>query len=225
MSLSHTFQFSEALSKNNSREWFNANKSEYDAADSEVKTFFGDLLQLMKSHDHIDEGKSRVYRIYRDVRFSNDKTPFKTNRSGSFTRATKELRGGYYFSIEPGASFVAGGFFGPSPQDLLHIRKQISSEPERLKSILSEASFIKTFGNLQGDQVKTAPKGFDKEDPAIELLRYKQFIIRHSFSDKEILSQDFAQKVNDTFRGMRPFLDYMSEILTTDLNGETLLKG
>ncbi len=218
-----TFQFLTKLSQNNNRDWFNTHKSEFETSDQEVKSFAGKLLDLMKTHDQIDESKSRVYRIYKDVRFSKNKTPYKTNRSGSFARATASLRGGYYFCIATEASFVAGGFFGPNPQDLKHIRNQISAEPERLASILSDADFVKIFGTLQGGQVKTTPKGFDKDDPAIELLRYKQFIIRHDFSDGEVLSQDFAERVNETYRAMRPFLDYMSEILTTDLNGTSIL--
>ena len=113
--MKNTVQFLEKLKENNNREWFNANKDDFEISQNEMKAFAADLLERMKAHDQIDEAKSRVYRIYRDVRFSNDKTPFKTNRSAAFARATEALRGGYYCSIAPGDSFVAGGFFLPQP--------------------------------------------------------------------------------------------------------------
>ena len=103
-----------------------------------------------------------------------------------------------------------------------HIRLQLQADDQPLRQILSDKSFKKYFGGLEGEQVKTAPKGFSKEDPVIDLLRYKQLILTHSFTDKEVIRQDFVEKVNEGFRNMRPFLDYMSDILTTDLNGTPL---
>ncbi len=212
--------FLSALQKNNNREWFELNKPEFSKAQDEFKSFHKALETMMSEHDQI--GKSKIFRIYRDVRFSKDKTPYKSYWSASFQRDTHYLRGGYYYMITPGGSMAAGGFFNPEPQDLLHIRKQLSQDPETLRNILADSSFISIFEGLQGEQVKTAPKGFDKEDPAIDLIKYKNFYVEHSYTDEEVLSKDFIVKLNDTFKALRPYFDFMSEILTTDLNGEAI---
>lgn len=223
--LKKPYAFLKELANNNNREWFNANKSTYQDAHQEVIDFADQLLSELQKTDQIEtvSGKKSLHRIYRDTRFSKDKTPYKNNFSGGFRRATEALRGGYYFHLEPGRTMVAGGFWGPNPADLLHIRKQIQQDPEALKSIIESKSFKSNFGQLDGEQVKTAPKGFDKEDPAIDLLRFKQFFVVHTFKNSDVMKADFAQTMADQFRNMRPFFDYMSEILTTDLNGESLI--
>jgi len=218
---SANFNFLSQLSKNNNREWFDAHKNEFQTYQDEFKAFHKELQKLIESHDQIEKGK--VFRIYRDVRFSKDKTPYKTHWSGSFKRATHYLRGGYYYQIEPRKSFAAGGFFGPNSQDLLHIRKQISQDPDFLREVLESELFKKYFGELHGEKVKTSPKGFSADDPAIDLIRHKQFLVYRYFTDSEALSEGFVEMLNDTFRVMRPYFDVMSEMLTTDLNGESLL--
>ena len=219
------FDFLKKISKNNNKEWFTKNKGLYQDAHAELVCFADALLEEMNKHDSIETptGKKSLYRIYNDVRFSKDKSPYKNNIGGGFRRATKQRRGGYYFHIEPNNSFVAGGFFSPNAEDLLHIRNHLSSDPKTLKKILNEASFKKTFGTLLGDKVKTAPRGFDIEDENIELIRHKQFIVKHMFTNEEVLSTNFHVLVSNTFKKMRPYLDYMSEILTTDLNGESVI--
>jgi uncharacterized protein (TIGR02453 family) len=218
-------EFLKTLSKNNNREWFNAHKDEYLQAYQHMIDFTEALHQKMNLHDHLEEnsGKKSLYRIYADTRFSKDKKPYKTHWGGRFKRATKKLRGGYYFHIEPGNSFVAGGFFAPNADDLKRIRQDIDLNEDAWRTVLSNKVFVKTFNTLKGEQVSTAPKGYSKEHSAIDLLRYKQFIIRHSFADQEVLSSDFLSKINDTFKSMRPFFDHMSEILTTDLNGVSIV--
>lgn len=215
------FDFLELLKNNNNREWFNANKPLFLAQLEQIEAFADGLLQDLNTHDVIEtpSGKKSLYRIYKDVRFSKDKVPYKTHWSGSFRRASKFRRGGYYFQIEPGNSYVAGGFWGPSPQDLKLIRDDIGFDASPLRKILSSASFISTFGTLKGDQLKTAPKGFDASHEAIDLLRYKQFRLVKRFSDKEVLSAGFLQAAGTAFKNMRPFFDYMSEVLSTDTNG------
>jgi uncharacterized protein (TIGR02453 family) len=217
--------FLKKISKNNNKEWFTRNKTVYQEAHTELVIFADALLAEMNKHDSIEteSGKKSLYRIYNDVRFSKDKKPYKNNIGGGFRRATKQRRGGYYFHIEPDNSFVAGGFFSPNAEDLLHIRTHLSADPKALKKILNETSFKKTFGRLSGEKVKTAPRGFNIEDENIELIRHKQFIIRHAFTNEEVLSKNFHVLVSNTFKKMRPYLDYMSEILTTDLNGESVI--
>jgi uncharacterized protein (TIGR02453 family) len=219
------FKFLKKLAANNDRDWFNTNKEEYIKQHNNTIEFAEALLDLMNSHDNIETatGKKSLFRIYRDVRFSKDKSPYKTHWAGGFKRATKQLRGGYYFHIEPGNTMVGGGFWAPNKEDLQRIREDIAADASELRKVLNSKSFKDNFGTLDGEQLKTCPKGFDKEHPDIDLLRYKQFIISKRFTDKEALSPDFVQKVNDTFKKMRPFFDYMSESVTTDSNGVSIV--
>jgi uncharacterized protein (TIGR02453 family) len=216
--------FLSKLKNHNDRDWFNSNKEEFQHEQLMVTAFAEALLQNLNTHDVIEtpSGVKSVYRIYRDTRFSKDKTPYKTYWAGSFTRATKYRRGGYYFHIEPGNSFIGGGFWGPNAKDLKLIREDISFDAEPLRKILNIESFISTFEKLKGEQLKTSPKGFDANSGAIDLLRYKQFLLIRKFSDEEVLSADFLKEAGQTFKNMRPFLDYMSEVLTTDINGLSL---
>lgn len=212
------------IKKHNDRVWFNANKNIYLEQYEVVIRFADALITQMNKYDHIETptGKKAVFRIYRDVRFSKDKSPYKTHFGLHLARATKLLRGGYYFHIEPGKSFVGGGFWEPSPEDLRHIREQIASDPAPLRAILKSKSFKSHFGKLEGEKLVFAPKGFDKLHPAADLLRYKQFLVSKSIPDSVLLSHRGLDDVVKTFRAMRPFLDYMSDILTTSTNGEPL---
>ena len=217
--------FLKLVAKNNNRDWFNANKDRYLKELESLVVFAEELLFEMNRHDVIEtaSGKKSLHRIYRDTRFSKEKTPYKTNWSGSFRRATKLRRGGYYFHIEPGNTFVAGGFWGPEPNDLKRIRDEFAYDAKPFRKILKSKTFQKNFGKLRGEQIKTTPKGFDANDPAIDLLRFKQFLLVKKFSDKEVLGDNFLKQVNTTFQSMRPFLDYMSEVLTTDTNGISIV--
>tara|TARA_B110000211_G_C14082773_1_gene555348 strand:+ start:1462 stop:2154 length:693 start_codon:yes stop_codon:yes gene_type:complete len=221
-----SFKFLNKLSKNNNREWFNENKSLYIEEHEKVISFSDSLLEEIKTFDKIETatGKKALHRIYRDVRFSKNKEPYKNNWSGSFKRATNLLRGGFYFHIEPGNSFAAGGFWGPNKDDLLKLRKGIESEESEFRKILGSKEFKEVFGELLGDQLKTAPKGFDKEASSIDLLRYKQHILKHDFTDEEVQSKDFHKKVAAVFLAMHPLFDLMSYILTTDENGTPLFE-
>lgn len=220
-----SIDFLETLSKNNNREWFNKHKDLYIEAHNNILAFADSLLTEMTKHDKIEtsSGKESLFRIYRDVRFSKDKTPYSTHWSGGFKRATKKLRGGYYFHVKPGNSFVAGGFWGPEPNDLKRIRQDIDLNYKDWKKLLSNKTLVKTFGKMIGEQVNSAPRGYSKDHPAIDLLRYKQFLFKHEFTDKEVCGSDFVYKVNDVFKKMRPFLNYMSEVLTTDANGVSIV--
>lgn len=215
------FDFLKELKQNNHKDWFDAYKNKF-LHEQELVTAFADALLLqLSTHDVIEtpSGKKSLHRIYRDTRFSKDKTPYKSNWSGSFRRATRYRRGGYYFHIEPGNSFIAGGFWGPSTEDLKRVRDDIAFDPAPLRKIINNKQFIAMFGTLQGEQLKKAPQGFDAGHEAIDLLRYKQFLLIRKFTDKEVLSSDFLKEANNTFKQMRPFFNYMSEVLTTDVNG------
>ncbi|MGB3463938.1 MAG: DUF2461 domain-containing protein [Cyclobacteriaceae bacterium] len=220
-----TLAFLRKLRKNNNREWFQDNKAEYEKAHSNMIAFAEALHAEMQTIDNLvpTTGKKSLMRIYRDVRFSKDKTPYKSNFGGGFKRATEALRGSYYYHVAPTASFVGGGFWGPNSDDLKLIRSHIAAEPDRLRAIINSNDFQKEFGKLKGEKVKTAPKGYAKDDPAIDLLRYKQFLVSRSFTDEEITDENFYKEAAGSFARMRPFLNYMSEILTTDLNGIPLI--
>ena len=168
------FEFLKLLDKNNNRPWFQGNKAKYESSYAEMIDFADNLLGEMNSHDYIEtsSGKKSLYRIYRDVRFGKDKTPYKTNWAGGMKRAGAENRGGYYYQVGPKGSFVMGGFFGPNKEDLLHIRKQIDQDSDQLNGILNSTQFKDFFGTLGGSKLKTAPRGFEKDSPNIDLLRY-----------------------------------------------------
>jgi uncharacterized protein (TIGR02453 family) len=217
-----SLDFLSILKENNNREWFNARKDEFLQQQDFVEKFAGLLLNELNRHDliEIQPGKKILHRIYRDTRFSKEKIPYKINWSGSFKRATRQRRGGYYFHIEPGNSFLAGGFQALNAEDLKRIRDDISFDAAPLKKILNSKSFRETFGTLQGEQVKTTPKGFDKNNEALDLIRHKQFLLIRHFTDEQVLSLSFLKEASQTFRNMRPFFDYMSEVLGSDSDGE-----
>ncbi len=217
-----TLKFLQELSKNNDRDWFNNHKESYLSGYNNMCDFVGGLLLEMSKHDHIENesAKKCLYRIYNDVRFSKDKSPFKTRFAAGFRRATKFKRGGYYLNISPGNSYLACGFFTPNAEDLKRIRQDIEFNFEEWNTILNSKKIRLNFGDLSGNKLLTAPRGFNKAHEAIELIRHKQFILRHNFTEKEVTSSDFLKIVNEIFQSVRPFFDHMSEILTTDENGE-----
>jgi len=219
------FNFLTQLEKNNDRDWFTANKATYQASLDNVISFADEVLTKLNRHDVIEtlNGKKSLFRIYRDVRFSKDKSPYKTHWAGGYKRASKERRGGYYFQIAPNNNtFIAGGFWAPNKDDLQRIREEIAIDDQELREVLNYKTFVKTFHSLKREQLKSSPTGFDKDHKAIDLLRFKQFIVTKNFSDEEVLADNFADKVDETFKAMRPFFDYMSDVLTTDINGEKI---
>jgi uncharacterized protein (TIGR02453 family) len=220
-----SLDFLKDLAQNNSRDWFNAHKERYLKAQGNIAAFADALIGEMNKHDHIEtvSGKKSMFRIYKDVRFSKEKTPYNQHWSGSLKRATQKLRGGYYFRIEPGNSRAVGGFFSPEPGDLKRIRQDIDANYYNWRKLLADLDFLKTFGVLQGDRLHSMPQGYPKDHPAIDLLCHKQFLLRHTFTDEQVCRADFLLLVNDTFQKMRPFFDYMSEVLTTDANGVSVL--
>lgn len=220
MITSSTFEFLDLLAKNNNREWFTENKKRFDTENKLANAFFAEVLAELEKMDSIE--KMQIFRIYRDVRFSKDKTPYKSHFSVSFNRTKPMLRGGMYLHIENDASFVGGGFWEPNNEDLLRIRKELEQDASEFRSIISDANFKNFFGELTGEELKSAPKNFDKTHPDIDLIRKKQFVVRRRFTNAAALSPNFKEEIIKTFAAMRPFFNYMSEVLTTDLNGESL---
>ena len=218
----YTLDFLKDLKANNNRDWFTENKPRYEKSHKEMYTFAESIIERLNEFDSIStpSGKKSLYRIYRDVRFSKNKDPYKKNRSGSFSREGADRRGGYYFSISPGETIIGGGFYQPNADDLNLIRKQIEMDASPLRKVLNSKNFKQTFGELLGEQLKTAPRGFEKDDPNIDLLRYKSFYVFKTFSDKELLADNFESKVIEVYKAIQPFFNVMTDYLTTDLNGE-----
>ncbi len=214
--------FFKRLEKNNNRDWFNDHKKEFKTIEAEVKKIYNAIFENIKSHDDVD--KLKIFRIYRDVRFSKDKTPYKTHFGGSFHRTKPKLRGGYYLHLAPNnQSFLATGFWEPNKDDLYRIRKEFEMDDQEIRKIISNKKFKATWGNLIGDELKTAPRDFDKDHSAIDLIKKKQYIFTKKYTDKEVTSVDFLKEVDNSFKAIRPYFNYMSEVLTTNLNGESIL--
>tara|TARA_R110002020_G_scaffold381336_2_gene592300 strand:- start:188 stop:865 length:678 start_codon:yes stop_codon:yes gene_type:complete len=216
------FEFLKELKLNNNREWMTENKKSYQKNEKILKDFYKQIEEGLNLNDKIE--KIKVFRINRDIRFSKNKTPYNVHRSASFSRVGEQRRGSYYLRVEPGNSRMAGGFFSPEPADLLRIRKEFETDDSEIQDILNKKDFKKAFGGFNtGNQVKTAPRGFSKEHPAINLIRNKSFYFDHAFTDEEVLAENFKDNLLAHYQLLRPFFDYMSDVLTTDLNGESLI--
>ena len=215
------FAFYTELTQNNTREWFDPQKPRFKSLETEIKQFAEELKNALNQTDEIERAK--LFRIYRDVRFSKDKAPFKTHFGISFHRKKPQLRGGYYLHIAPGDSFIATGFWDPNKDDLLRIRKELEMDAQELRNLMANPKLKSYWGELQGDEVKSAPKGFSKEHADIDLIKKKQYLFIKKFTDSEVLAADFQKHLIEHFNAIRPFFDYMSSVLSTNLNGESLL--
>lgn len=217
------FKFLLDLKDNNHRDWMQLHKKEYQNNEKQLKLFYSAVQEGLNKTDKI--AKIKVFRINRDIRFSNDKRPYNVHRSINFIRAGEERRGGYYLRLEPGNSFMAGGFFSPSPSDLNRIRREFEMDTTEIRTILDNKMFKAAFKGFNQDyKVKTAPKGFSKDDANIDLIRLKSYFVVHHFSDEEVFSAEYLDNLLYHFQLLRPYFDYMSDVLTTDLNGVSLLK-
>ncbi|MCF7568692.1 DUF2461 domain-containing protein [Sabulilitoribacter arenilitoris] len=220
--LKSALTFFKKLEKNNNRDWFNENKPEFKTIEADIKKVYNSILETLNTHDDID--KLKMFRIYRDVRFSKSKTPYKTHFGGAFHRTKPKLRGGYYLHIQPNnESFIATGFWEPAKEDLLRIRKEFEMDDTEIRKIINNKKIKNIWGNFVGDEVKTSPKGFSKEHKAIDLIKKKQYIFVKKYTDKDLLLPNFINDVNASFKAIRPYFDYMSDVLTTDLNGVSLV--
>jgi uncharacterized protein (TIGR02453 family) len=206
----HTFDFLKELVENNNREWFQANKEKYDAARENVIEFTAELLKLMRKIDPaIDENldaKKCVMRIYRDIRFSKNKTPYKNNFGVSIpTRGLKLGGAEYYLQIAPGNSFIAGGYWMPESSHLKAIRQEIDYNAHDLKKIVDDAEFINLFGEFRKqDQLKSVPREYAADNENIDLLKLKSFIAFHQFNEGELLKKDAVEKVASLCSKIQP---------------------
>jgi uncharacterized protein (TIGR02453 family) len=212
-------KFLKTLKKNNDREWFEKNKAKYLEAKSD---FEGLVFSLLKEFTSFDQGlagldpKKLPFRIYRDVRFSKDKRPYKTNMGAGFSPNGKLVQEpGYYIHLEPGKSFIAGGIYMPDAERLSKIRQEIDYNFDRLKKVISNKKFSALYSAFDDfDKLKTAPKGYPKDHPQIELLKLKSFIVSKEFSDKEVLDGKFVKKAADYAKAIKPLNDFIKEAIS-----------
>ncbi|REJ85323.1 MAG: DUF2461 domain-containing protein [Bacteroidetes bacterium] len=209
----NTLSFLGKLKKNNNRDWFDKHKDEYLAAKENVDEAVGVLLEELFKFDKELKGlevKNCVFRIYRDVRFSKDKKPYKTNMGASMSPGGKKSNlSGYYLHIEPGGSFIAGGMWMPAGEDLKKIRQEIDYNGKAFRKILNNKTFKSYYGNLdQTYRLKTTPKGYNADHPEIDLLRLTSFVVWHQFSDSMISSSKFRKEFVNGARIMKPFIDF-----------------
>ena len=189
----NTINFLKQLNLNNNRDWFNENKQEFQSIQIDVKKFANEVKDTLNLSDNIDNLK--IFRIHRDLRFSKDKTPYKINIGMAFHRKKPEYRGGYYIEISAKESFIAAGFWNPNKEDLLRIRKEIELDGQEFKRIINEKKIKELWGDIQGNEVKTSPKGFVKDHHHIDMIKKKQFIFIKKLEEKEILDSDFQKKI------------------------------
>ncbi len=215
----HTFDFLKELVENNNREWFQANKQRYEAARDNVIEFTGEWIKLLHKIDpNIDdalEAKKCVMRIYRDIRFRKDKTPYKNNFGISIpTKGLKAGRAEYYLQISPGNSFIAGGYWMPEKDHLKAIRQEIDYNAGELKRIIDDAGFIELFGEFRKqEQLKTVPREYSPENENIELLKLKSFVAFHQLNDEELSLKDAVVNITTICSKIYPLNVFLNNAL------------
>lgn len=214
MNTKNILNFLTELDKHNTKEWMDANKSWYQECRADFLEFVEGVIQGVAQFDEsIGDLKAHkcIFRINRDVRFSKNKNPYKTNFGSAMGEGGRNSGNPiYYFHLEPGNSFIAGGLYMPEAESLKKIRQEIDYNPEELKKIASDKAFLDAFGSIQGETLKTAPKGYPKDHPNIELLRHKSFILVRDLSEQDIASPDLSAHIVKHYALMKPFNDYLS---------------
>jgi uncharacterized protein (TIGR02453 family) len=219
--MKQVLEFLKELEQNNNREWFLENKKRYESSRDMIIQFLDQklipgLATIDPSVQNLS-GKKCLFRIYRDIRFSKDKTPYKTNFGASMGLGGKKLQtAGYYLHIQPGNSFVGGGIYHPTSDELKAIRKEIYFRLDDLNKIRSNPKFKKTFGDVTGDKLQRMPLGFPKDFSDPEILKFKDYLVMKYLSDDDLLRPDLDKFLLDIFKLQKPFNDFLNEAL---LNG------
>ncbi len=212
-----TLLFLSDLKRHNDRDWFNQNRRRYDAAKLNYETFVQEVINSITTFDPIFRGleaKSCTFRINRDIRFSSDKSVYKTHMGAFIVRGGKKNGAkytGYYVHVEPGNSFIAGGAHIPPSGWLTAIREKIAERGGELLKIINNKDFVEYFGAIEGEKLKNSPKGFPKDHPHVELLKFKSYLAEKSFTDEEITSGECFAGIVKGFRTMKPFNDFLNE--------------
>lgn len=209
-----TLAFLEQLARNNNKPWFEQNKDAYVAAKEDFEHLVTGVLAGLGEFDPAFKqltAKDCVMRIYRDVRFSKDKSPYKLNFGAGFSSGGKKFPGaGYYLHIEPGKCFAGGGIWQPEGPMLKAIRQEIDYGFDDFRKIVEAKEFRKLFGQIDGDKLVKVPMGYADDNPAIEYLRLKSFTVSGNLSDADMTKKTAIGKVNDVFAAMKPFVDFLN---------------
>jgi uncharacterized protein (TIGR02453 family) len=215
--MSQIFDFLNELKDNNNREWFNDNKDRYKAALGEFEGIVGQLIASIGQFDdaiRLLEPKECIFRIYKDIRFSKNKEPYKTNMGAYLARGGRKSRfSGYYAHFEPNGSFLSGGIYLPEPAVLNRVREDIDLYYDDLINIIDKPSFRKFFTELHGDRLKTIPKGYSKDNPAAEILKHKSLYVARMLSNNEVDSPSYVAEATETFRELKPFNDFLNRAI------------
>jgi uncharacterized protein (TIGR02453 family) len=211
-------QFLKRLKANNNRDWFTENKATYEAF---VKKPMLELIEILavefsKFAPEIQaSSRTSMYRIYRDTRFSKDKSPFKTHVAGVFPPRGLGKHGGagFYFHIAPAEVFIGGGLYMPLPEDLKAVREAVASDPRRFEKIVRQRAFLQMFTEVTGAQLTRVPRGFAPAHPAADYLRFKQYLAARTLPSEAATSPDFAATLVETFRILHPFIQFLNEPL------------
>jgi len=213
-----TLEFLSDLKRHNDRDWFIKNRGRYDEARANYESFVQALIDEISGFDPILKGlevKSCTYRINRDIRFSNDKTLYKTHLGAFIVRGGKQngdRYAGYYFHVEPGGnSMIAGGAYIPPKPWLSAIREKIDEQGDQLLKIISRKDFIEFFGEIEGEKLKTVPKGYPRDHPYIELLKLKSFLAAKMISDRDVISDGCFDLIIRASRVMKPLNDFLND--------------
>lgn len=210
-------KFLKALSVNNHKEWFDAHRGEYEALRKEWIGYVQEMINGIHAFDPelgALEASKCIFRINKDVRFSKDKSPYKTNFGAIMNKGgKKELFSGYYFHFDPKEIFVAGGAYQPTPEHLAAIRQEIDYNWDEFKGIVTSKAAKKYFGTLSGDQLSRPPKSYTEDNPAIQYLKHKSFIWVRNFDLKDTLEPAFQKEVLKTFEAMKPLNDFINRCL------------
>lgn len=212
-----TLDFLKKLKKNNTREWFKANKQLYEDARFDFEKFAGDLIDVITKFDTSLMGldpKDCMFRIYRDMRFSKDKSPYKTNFGAVLYKGGKNSPyAGYYFHLSPGECFYAGGMYMPTPGQLQNLRQGVYERFDEFKKILENKEFKKYFAGIEGDKLKTVPRGFPKDHPSSDFLKFKGYIAYHEVDDDKVLSKSIFEYSSKVFKAMKQWIDFLNSCL------------
>ena len=211
-----TLQFLKDLAKDNNKAWFDINRPRYELAKADIQSLVSELISSISAFDPPIGNlavKECIFRINRDVRFSKNKSPYKTNMSSYYSNGGKKASvAGYYFHFEPGKSYAAGGFYSPAPEELSKIRQEIDYSFDDWKKILSQKKFKKFFPDgVDGiESLVRPPKGYDENNPAIHYLKMKHFIVSRPFTDEELLSKTLVKDLAETFSVMKTMIDFLN---------------
>lgn len=215
LDLQPVLQFLSQLKSNNNKQWFDANKAQYENAMAQFETLVAELIMGLGKVVDLDgvTPKDCIMRIYRDVRFSRNKSPYKTGLSAGIAPGGRRSgHVGYHLHIEPnGVSMVGGGLWEPTPQQLAKFRETVAADAGAFRKILASSQFKTHFKEIMGDALKTAPKGYEPGHPAIDLLRQKQVCAMERFDDTVVISAGFPALAVDSLQAMKPFIEYLDE--------------